>query len=400
MWNRKKAHARYWQSSEKFVTEDELIDQLIGKASCECENGSHPLLSDIVTKLQIDAGSGRSSINAFCGLTDGVDRFGSVLINQKYCYISIGVDIIRGLRAAARFYLTLTEMSHAFLNMWIKANNDRNAKRAVMEQFDEISYRVNRCIWRSMPDKASCENMGGGSRRGIIVDDIRDSLEDFADDYCANLDDGLALIDELVVGGIVWVICHEFAHIAKVNISKKARGAGLEGLRSSISEFLKDRADEIDISDQHYDEYLCDYIAHEYIHSSRLDEKWKFSALIASQLLCAVIAVSEEGIDDDGEQTHPSPLLRIFMNELAYLNMLRDDNVFEVNSNMGVIRAIEFARFVTGDYASSERSFLEFIMGADVKLQVNMIEYLAKCDEHFFSGIRDDLAKMMSASSS
>lgn len=39
-------------------------------------------------------------------------------------------------------------------------------------------------------------------------------------------------------------------------------------------------------------------------------------------------------------------------------------------------------------------------MGADVKLQVNMIEYLAKCDEHFFSGIRDDLAKMMSASSS
>lgn len=102
---------------------------------------------------------------------------------------------------------------------------------------------------------------------------------------------------------------------------------------------------------------MCDYIAHEYIHSSRLDEKWKFSALIASQLLCAVIAVSEEGIDDDGEQTHPSPLLRIFMNELAYLNMLRDDNVFEVNSNMGVIRAIEFARFVTGDYASSERSF-------------------------------------------
>ena len=400
MWNREKARRKYWQSSDKFVAEDELIDELLGKSNPECQNGSHPLLSDIISKLQIDAGAGRSSNDAFCGLTDGVDRFGSVSIKQKYCYISIGVDLIRGLRSAARFYLTLAEMSHAFLNMWIKANNDRNAKREVMDQFAELSYRVNRCIWRSMSVKVSCENMGGASRRGIIIEDIRDSLEDFADDYCANLDDGLALVDELVVGGIVWVICHEFAHIAKVNISKKSRAAGLEELRSSISEFLKDRADEIDISDQHYDEYLCDYIAHEYIQSSRLDEKWKFSALIASQLLCAVIAVSEGGIDDDGEQTHPSPLLRIFMNELAYLNMLRDDNKFEVNSNMGVIRAIEFARFVTGDYASSERSFLEFIMGADVKLQVNMIEYLSKCDDHFFSEIRDDLAKMLSASSS
>ena len=228
MWNRKKAHTRYWQSSDRFIEGDELIDELLGKSNPECENGSHPLLSDIISKLQIDAGSGRSSIDAFCGLTDGVDRFGSVLINQKYCYISIGVDLIRGLRAAARFYLTLTDMSHTFLNMWIKAHNDRNAKRAVMDQFDEISYRVNRCIWRSMSVKVSCENMGGASRRGIIIEDIRDSLEDFADDYCANLDDGLALIDELVVGGIVWVICHEFAHIAKVNISKKARGAGLE----------------------------------------------------------------------------------------------------------------------------------------------------------------------------
>ena len=393
MWNRKKAYRKYWQSSDKFVAEDELIDELLGKSNCECENGSHPLLSDIISKLQIDAGGGRSSNNAFCGLTDGVDRFGSVLTKQKYCYISIGVDLIRGLRSAARFYLTFDEIRHAFLNKWIKANDDANAKKVILDQCDQISHRVNRCIWRSMLSKVSRENLGRASQRGMVVDDIRDNLEDFADRYCVDRANGLALIDELVVGGIIWVICHEFAHVARVNASNKSRTAGLERLRSSISEFLNDRADLTDITDQHYDEYMCDYIAYEYINSSQLDEKWKSSAYVASQILCAVIAVNEGEDGDDGEQTHPSPLLRIYINELAYLDLVRDRNVFDVGSNMLVIDATKFAWFVTGCYSSSEQSFLKFIMGDDAILQVNMIEYLATCDKHFLYEIRNNLQK-------
>jgi len=173
-------------------------------------------------------------------------------------------------------------------------------------------------------------------------------------------------------------------------------------LGDSLVKFLEKRCDIFSVSDEHLDEYLCDYIAYEYIRGSQLDGHTKFCAFVASQLVCAVMVVREgDAADVDvSADTHPHPLHRVILNQMAYLEMLCSENAFFQEMDQEVVRSMIFARFVAGYYSLRENGFEEFCLSDAVMLRAQLYEYLINSDRHFLSEIRDQVLGVTYSSSS
>lgn len=401
MMSKKKAIRRYCQSPDKYVGKDKLVDHLLGDASPDHQNGSHALLSEIVQKLRNVEGLEQVCDELYCGLMGG-DHFAESRYSDKYRLITVGVDVIKGVNKAAKLYLYMDVINERFLRQLYSCESQAGKEyECVIREFNRMYESYKDCISSSMSHRKSGVSPVK-SGRGMIASKIVYYLDGDINKYCRFRSGFGERIDYLTKGALVWTVCHEVAHEMHVNASKKTRVALVDKLGASVSEFLFERSDISAISDEHIDEYLCDHIAYDYILKSQIDDKTKLWAFVASQLVCAVMAVREgDAADADvSADTHPHPLHRVVLNQMAYLEMLCEQNEFCLEADEELVRSIIFARFVAGYYTLHEDGFKEFCFLDAVKLRAELYKYLIDSDSHFLSKNRDELLGGISPSSS
>ena len=401
MMNKAKSSNRYWHSPDRFVQQDRLVDRLLGKASKDYPNGSHALLSETIQKLQNVDGLERIGDEVYCGLMGG-DHFGESRYSDKYRLITVGVDLIKGVMKAAKLYLYMDVISVEYLQHFSSPGSQAGEQhKCLVREFDRMSESFRNCIASSMLRRKNAATPVKLDH-GMVVDSVLYYLDGKINKYCDSHPCFHCQIDHLVKGALVWTICHEVAHEMHVNASKRSREKMLGKLGDSLVKFLEKRSDIFSVSDEHLDEYLCDYIAYEYIRGSQLDCHTKFCAFVASQLVCAVMAVREGDAPDVdvSADTHPHPLHRVILNQMAYLEMLCSENAFFQEMDQEVVRSMIFARFVAGYYSLRENGFEEFCLSDAVMLRAQLYEYLINSDRHFLSEIRDQVLGVTYSSSS
>lgn len=337
----------------------------------------------------------------YCGLMGG-DHFGESRYSDKYRLITVGVDLIKGVMKAAKLYLYMDVISAEYLQHFSSPGSQAGEQhKCLVREFDRMSESFRNCIASSMLRRKNAASPVKLDH-GMVVDSVLYYLDGKINKYCDSHPCFHCQIDHLVKGALVWTICHEVAHEMHVNASKRSREKMLGKLGDSLVKFLEKRSDIFSVSDEHLDEYLCDYIAYEYIRGSQLDGHTKFCAFVASQLVCAVMAVREgDAADVDvSADTHPHPLHRVILNQMAYLEMLCSENAFFQEMDQEVVRSMIFARFVAGYYSLRENGFEEFCLSDAVMLRAQLYEYLINSDRHFLSEIRDQVLGVTYSSSS
>lgn len=401
MMSKKKAINHYSQSPDKFVGKDKLVDHLLGDASPDHQNGSHALLSEIVQKLRNVEGLEQVCDELYCGLMGG-DHFAESRYSDKYRLITVGVDLIKGVMKAAKLYLYMDVISAEYSrDLFSPGSQAGEQYECLVREFDRMSESFRHCIASAMLRRKHAATPVKLDH-GMVVDSVLYHLDGKINKYCDSHPCFHCQIDYLVKGALVWTICHEVAHEMHVNASKKSRKKMVGKLGEPLLKFLSERSDIFSVSDEHLDEYLCDYIAYEYIRGSQIDDHTKFCAFVASQLVCAVMAVREGDAAnaDVSADTHPHPLHHVILNQMAYLEMLCSENAFLKEMDQEVVRSIIFARFVAGYYTLREDGFKEFCFLDAVKLRAELYKYLIDSDSHFLSKNRDELLGGISPSSS